>query len=105
MNSEAMTLEVEQTPDMERRNRVELLLRSASLVISIEQIQVDRAKELQALGFQAFDALHVACAEGGKVDVLLTTDDRLMRLAARVSPPLRVRVVNPLIWIQEISQP
>jgi predicted nucleic acid-binding protein len=59
--------------------------------------------ELQALGFRPLDALHLACAESGGADVLLTTDDRLRRLASRVSAQLRVRVENPLTWLEEVT--
>jgi hypothetical protein len=35
---------------------------------------------LEALGYGAFDALHLACAEQGLVDVLLTTDGPMIPL-------------------------
>jgi len=40
-----------------------------------------RAKELNEMGFKSFDALHIACAERGRADVLLTTDDHLLKKA------------------------
>ncbi|MEK6284516.1 MAG: hypothetical protein AABO57_02105 [Acidobacteriota bacterium] len=56
---------------------------------------------MERLGFTGFDALHLACAESGDADVFLTTDDKLMKRAARVSTKLDVRVANPLQWAQE----
>ena len=53
------------------------------------------------MGLKAYDALHVACAEYAQADVLLTTDDRLCRVATRHAHRLKVRVENPLIWLQE----
>jgi predicted nucleic acid-binding protein len=61
-----------------------------------------RAKELQAAGFQLFDALHIACAESARADVFLSTDDRLLKLAKRLSKRLRIRVENPLVWVEEM---
>jgi predicted nucleic acid-binding protein len=61
-----------------------------------------RALQLEALGFGAVDALHLACAESTKADVLLTTDDGLLRLAARFAGQLRVRVANPVTWLSEV---
>ncbi|NCQ94607.1 MAG: type II toxin-antitoxin system VapC family toxin [Microcystis aeruginosa W11-06] len=36
------------------------------------------------LGFKFYDALHLAFAEAGGADVLLTTDDRLLRKAQQI---------------------
>ena len=58
-----------------------------------------RAKELGQLGFKAYDALHLACAEEGKAQVFLTTDDRLLRKAKRYRSLLHVRVENPVFWL------
>jgi len=49
------------------------------------------------------DALHLACAEVGAVDVFLTTDDGLVRRARRHAETLRVRVENPVSWYQEFE--
>ena len=48
---------------------------------------VDRAKQLQAAGYGPFDALHVACAEAGRADILLTTDDGFLRKVLRGDVP------------------
>ena len=58
---------------------------------------------LESLGFKHYDALHIACAESGGADVLLTTDDRMLRLAKRHSAQLQVRVENPYTWLQTIT--
>jgi predicted nucleic acid-binding protein len=66
-----------------------------------EQIE-SRGLELAELGFKDYDALHIACAEVGNADIFLTTDDRMLRLAARQSAMLQVRIENPLRWVQEV---
>jgi predicted nucleic acid-binding protein len=63
---------------------------------------ITRASKLEAVGFGAYDALHLACAEHAKVDVFLTTDDNLLRLANESSGLLEVRVGNPLTWMKEV---
>lgn len=40
------------------------------------------------------DSLQIAFAEAAQADVMLTTDDRLEKMASRV--PLNIRVLNPL---------
>jgi predicted nucleic acid-binding protein len=104
IGSEALDYEIEQTPDRERRLRVQLLASFAQDTVSIGQASIERAQELEKLGFRAFDALHVACAEQGSVDVLLTTDDKLLRLAERLGSQLRIAVGNPLTWLQKIME-
>ena len=70
----------------------------------VEQPIRDRGRELEHFGFGAADALHLACAEAGESDVFLTTDDQLIRRAARVLEVLRVPVANPLRWIAEVLE-
>lgn len=62
---------------------------------------VERGEVLEATGFKSYDALHIACAEEAGAEALLTTDDRMLRLARRVQGSLRVRVANPVEWLQE----
>ena len=103
VSSEVVDLEIERTPDPGRRHRVRLLVSTARRWIQMDtQVKV-RAQEIETWGIDAFDALHLACAESGGVDVLLTTDDRLLRRCADRSLDLHVRVANPLVWIQEIG--
>ena len=53
------------------------------------------------LGYGPFDALHLAAAESAGADVLLTTDDRLLKRTARKLGNPRIPVQNPLSWIKE----
>jgi len=59
-------------------------------------------RELQKEGFQVYDSLHIAYAENAQVDIFLSTDDRLLKLAKRISKRLNVRVENPLVWVEEM---
>jgi predicted nucleic acid-binding protein len=78
------------------------LIRYADHRVRIEASVITRASTLGAMGFSAYDALHLACAEQAKVDVFLTTDDNLLRLANDSSGLLEVRVGNPLTWLKEV---
>lgn len=60
-----------------------------------------RATELETLGFRPLDALHLASAETGTVNVFLTVDDQLLRTGAKVSKAIRVRVLDPITWSQQ----
>jgi len=103
LGSEAIDFEVSWIPDEERRRKVGLLVSLAeSKVIVTEQVEL-RATELEELGFKAYDALHIACAEDGDAEVLLTTDDRFLRKAVRHANILRVRIENPVLWLMEVT--
>ena len=47
-------------------------------------------------------SISLACAEQATVDVFLTTDDRVLRIATRHTAQLKVRVANLLEWLLEV---
>lgn len=102
VSSAVVSQEVENIPNSERGNRVKELLNVVSEFIPLDDVAVARGEELKNLGFKTYDALHVACAEQAQVDVLLTTDDRLLRVATRNSKKLKIHIENPLIWLQKV---
>jgi predicted nucleic acid-binding protein len=100
-SSTVLEAETNNNPDAERRHEVEVLLSLATRTIRLDSQMVHRAKELEVLGYGAFDALHLSAAEAGNAEALLTTDDRLIRRAARAVGSPRVRVLNPVEWLRE----
>lgn len=104
VSSTIVDLEIGHMPDRERKAQSNLLNRYAKRYVSVGKMQENRARELIELGFQAVDALHLACAESGNADIFLTTDDRLLRRAKDSANKLKVRVVNPLTWMAEVSK-
>ena len=94
--SEVMEEEIERTVDPVRRGRVRLMLDYATKKVVLGDAELARGEALEGLGFPAYDALHLACAESASADVFLTTDDRLLRTARRAAGELLVRVANPL---------
>ncbi|MDQ3522669.1 MAG: PIN domain-containing protein [Gemmatimonadota bacterium] len=103
VGSEVLDFEIQQTPDLERRRRVQVLAAQVAERVLVEQPVVNRANELQALGFGVYDALHLACAGRSGAEVFLTTDDALVRRARRNAQHVRIRVENPLTWLNEIT--
>jgi predicted nucleic acid-binding protein len=100
ISSDALIDELDRNPDSERRmGNVALLAFAAEVVVENDQVAL-RAEALHGVGYGVFDALHLACAEAARVDVLLTTDDSFLRKASRGDGRPRTAVRNPLSWSQ-----
>jgi predicted nucleic acid-binding protein len=95
-SSSVLQFEIHRIADQTRRNGILHFLSYSSsyqpLTTEIEQ----RGIWLNKLGFKRLDALHLAAAEALKVDILLTTDDQLLRRATQHSTQLTVSVLNPV---------
>lgn len=103
ISSSILQLEINQNPDLDQRVSLTTLLQLRHQIVFVGGEEILRGEELEGLGFKKFDALHIACAESGNADILLTTDDRMLRRAKRYRAQLRVRVENPYTWLQEIN--
>ena len=102
ISSEYLLFEVAQNP-----NPVQLGIMLATVALAKERVKVSRqavrrAEELENHGLRGLDAIHIACAESGGADLLVTTDDRMLRTSRRAGV-LRVRVVAPFEALAEIS--
>lgn len=104
MTSNVLDAEIEQTPNRERIKNVQKILSIAQIKVLSGNWLLERATELQKLGFSSYDAAHIASAERGNADIFLTTDDRLLRKAQNLAQLLKVTVSNPLQWLAEIIQ-
>jgi hypothetical protein len=67
ISSEALTDEINRNPHLERRLENAALLWLANQIIEVDQKTAGRAKDLEAAGYGAFDALHLACAEAARL--------------------------------------
>jgi predicted nucleic acid-binding protein len=94
-------LEISKIPDEDRKQKVILLSSILKMNIPIDDEIISRAKELNKVGFKSFDAYHIACAEKGQADALLTTDDHLLKKATSQRKLLKVKIENPLKWLME----
>ena len=103
LGSEVLEDEVNADSNSDRRARVRAIMEHVYQTLSVTAREETRGEELEVLGFKYYDALHIACAESGEADILLTTDDRMLRLAKRHRAQLRVRVENPHTWLQKMD--
>ncbi len=98
--SVALRNEVSRNPDLDKRNDALALLSYAGELQEASTLIQQRADALHAVGYGAFDALHLSHAEAESVDALLTTDDRFIKLAKRGLGSPRVWLVNPVDWVR-----
>lgn len=101
ISSETLQLEMEHIPVVEMREHLLLIASHAHIVVRLQQKELKRAQQLKRIGFNAFDALHLACAESGNADLFLTSDQELLHQATQISDKLNISVVNPL-WLLEV---
>ncbi|MDU9050665.1 MAG: hypothetical protein Q3M30_17595 [Candidatus Electrothrix sp. Rat3] len=91
--------EIDQIPDEDRKRKLQLLIGQTDDVVTIDKAVSVRAREFEEKGMQAFDALHLACAEDG-ADVFLTVDDNLLQQALDIED-LGIPVHNPVLWLMK----
>lgn len=102
VGSTVVDYEIYKTPDDDRRQRLTNFAEIMEEKITMDPVLKERALELESFGFRAFDAYHISCAEMAKVDVFLTTDDRLLKKSLREN--VNIEVANPLRWLIEIGE-
>ena len=100
VGSDVVDLEIAEIRNVSKKQKVVEFCELAQEKVYANDATAKRADELQALGFGALDSFHVALAEYADADVLLSTDDKLIKLANRLG--LGLRVDNPLKWLSEV---
>jgi predicted nucleic acid-binding protein len=96
--STALRLELSRNRNLSKRSDSLKLLSYAGALFHPDGSTLARATHFERLGYGAFDALHLACAEQTRADILLTTDDRFCKLSLRRVGNATVEALNPLNW-------
>jgi PIN domain len=103
LTSDVLNEEIESSPLVDRKRENRALLTLSSQSIETDDRVLDRARHLQSVGYGAFDALHLASAEAGRAEVLLSTDDKFVKRASRGDGAPQVPVRNPISWLKEVT--
>jgi predicted nucleic acid-binding protein len=98
--SDVLDDEIERMADSVKKQQVLEFYSSTSIYIEINDLIIGRAKEFQEINIKPFDALHLASAENGGADILLTTDKKFLNRALQSNA--KIRVANPAIWLTEV---
>jgi predicted nucleic acid-binding protein len=89
-------------PNSDRKHRILKMCSKAATVLKLNPEIYTIAECLNKLGFKSYDGLHLACAKQAKVDIFLTTDDKLLKKAKNNQDVIQLAVDNPLHWLQEV---
>lgn len=104
VTSNAIETEIAKISNRENLKQIIEILSIATTRILVNETIVARTLQLNKLGFSAYDAAHIASAEEANADILLTTDDRLLKRSLRYTDILKVQLSNPLYWITNIIE-
>ncbi|NER19888.1 MAG: PIN domain-containing protein [Symploca sp. SIO1B1] len=101
VSSEVIEAELARMVNLDKLDRIRKLLQVAETKIILTEEIEQRSQEIENLGFGLFDSFHIACAETAKIDVLLTTDDRLLKKAIKYNYLLKIELDNPVTWLMK----
>jgi len=100
VSSQTLADECSQNSDPEARQWAESILEHVDVVVNLESCDEADVMRLEQAGIGSYDAMHLVAAEKGRCETLLTTDDRLIKKAARAcADTLDVIVMNPVDWL------
>lgn len=102
ISSQVLEFEISNTSDELRKSNLLAINGLASMNIEVTEELRQRAKTFESLKIQAFDAMHLACAEEN-ANVILTVDDKFRKNANKIQD-LKIRIDNPLRWLEEFLQ-
>ena len=105
LGSTVLNMELDKIADKAKKANVISLARIIRETIVYTAKIRERATELQKLGsIRKMDSLHLASAENGHADVVLTTDDKLLKACQRIQNILKVKVKNPIYYLAEVNE-
>lgn len=99
VSSDIVNFEVSKIPNKDKQDAVLRMVKIGVENIKINNNIISLAQKYAESNIKPFDALHLASAEYGQVDVLLTTDDKLLKKAADLN--ISFKVMNPIDFIYE----
>ena len=91
--SSVLDFEISKSRFLDRSLQIMPLAKGAVINVQIDDSIRFRAKEFEANGLKAMDALHVACAEAAECDWFFTTDRGILKKARNLTS---MRVANPV---------
>jgi predicted nucleic acid-binding protein len=101
VSSDALEVEVDRTPDAQRRAAGKDILKLAAQTLRLVADVESEAAALMQSGIKPFDALHLAFASRDAVEYFCTCDDKLRKKAQRIKS-LKTTIVTPLELVLKV---
>ena len=101
IGSDVLEVEMQKGSNPAKVEKVKALYSLVTNKVSYTPDIAVRSKEIRKdTMIQAFDSMHIASAEKGGVEVVLTTDDKLIKWCKMID--IQVKVMNPINWLMEV---
>lgn len=100
IGSDILELEMNRMHDSAKKTCVKELYNAANVhIFYTEEIKRRSQEIMKRSKIRTFDSLHIATAEAAQANVMLTTDDKLEKMATKLE--LKIKVMNPLKFAWE----
>lgn len=101
VGSDVLEIEMERMQDEVKKQWVKDLYKVSEMrMLYSEEIKKRSQEIMEHSNIKTFDSIHIAMAESAHANVMLTTDDKLEKMAKRLE--LDVKVMNPLRFVWEV---
>ncbi len=99
IGSSVLAYENSKNPFSEHKERIANYLSVATKPIRLNDSIKKTALQMEGIGIDSIDALHLAFAEFGEAEYFVTCDNDIIKKAARHKDILKIEVHNPLEFI------
>ena len=103
VRSDAIDFELSSVMDPTKKRDAFILASLAKENIETDRKIVERAMELEKLGFKPMDSAHISYAERA-ADVMFTVDDDVLRVARIKGNQISIEIENPVRWLLNVFQ-
>ncbi len=103
ISSEALLFEIGRNPHLTRQEFALETIAGAPSYVQLSETVERRAVELNQIGIETLDSLHLASAEAAEADLFCTCDDLFLKKAKRAVKG-GIKVVSPLELAEEIEK-
>ncbi len=103
VGSDAIDFELSAIVDPKKKADASVLASIAKEKIKTDREIIERAMEIEKLGFESMDSAHISYAERA-ADVMLTVDDDVLRIARIKSSQILIEIENPVRWLMNVFQ-
>jgi len=96
-----ISFENDKHPKPDRRDEIAVWEARSERSIAVNADLEERTRQIARQGIPALDAAHLASAEAGEAEIMLTCDDVILGRDPRLG--LALRVLNPVAHLKEVE--